>query len=63
MPLQVPLSTEESITYIAYFLVHIILLFRFMIFIKKNNLSRITRVRVTRVTPHRVSKPKYRLKQ
>lgn len=56
MSLQVPLSTEESITSIAPFLVHMVLLLGSDPYTtKKINLSRIIGVRVTRVTPHRVS--------
>jgi hypothetical protein len=55
MSLQVPLSTEEPITSIASFLIHIVLLLGSEIYkIKKINLYRITGVRLTRVTPHRI---------
>lgn len=56
MSLQVPLSTEESITSITPFLIHTVLLSGSDLYkTKKINLSRITGFRVTRVTPHRVS--------
>ena len=53
MSLQVPLATKVSITSIASFLVHNVLSLGSDLYkTKKINLSRITGVRVTRVTPH-----------